>query len=124
MKNRVNVLNEGISDLESVEGTILMAINNYFALMWSRHYEKFNENTYAVRVLGLILHALREGFIPPKYNFCNYIHPSLFVQSKGISRLDIEGYFVVIADYLKSKTMKTDDVRSREYKGIMDGSIR
>ena len=109
-----------LSPLEDSESILVSAIENYFGLLWSRHYKKFDENRYAVRVLSMIETAIKVGHIPKSYNFCGHCPAELYFTNQPIPRTIIESYFLVIADFLMEKRERPDHVREREYKQMME----
>lgn len=109
------------AQLEDSESIIISAIQNYFALMWSRHWKKFDDNRYASRVLSLIAVEIRDGMIPHRLIFTNFVPAELYCSNRPIPRQLIEAYFCRVADYLFEKRMKPDKIRQKEYEDEIIG---
>lgn len=118
-KGKANIQWE--QNLEDSESIIINAIQNYFALMWSRHWKKFDDNRYAVRVLSMIAQEIKSGLVPRHYNFCYYVSAEVFCTNRPIPRTIIEGYFCRVADYLFEKKQQPDNIRQTEYEMMLNG---
>ena len=96
---------EGEGEISEVENLILGQIRNYFDLPFSRHFQKFDENELANRILLMI-----SGMdLPSNLNpFC-FLDPVFTNPNRPgpLPREDIDQFLVSVGNYILE--MKQDD---------------
>jgi len=96
---------EGEGEISEVENLILGQIRNYFDLPFSRHFQKFDENELANRILKMI----SEMELPTQLNIFYCLDPmDLNPNHPGpLPREDIDLFLVTVGNYILE--MKQDD---------------
>lgn len=96
---------EGEGEISEVENLILGQIRNYFDLPFSRHFQKFDENELANRILWMI-----SGMdLPSHLNIYYFLDPSFLDPNRPgpLPREDIDYYLVSVGNYILE--IKQDD---------------
>ena len=89
---------EGEGEISEVENLILGQIRNYFDLPFSRHFQKFDENELANRILKMI----SEMELPTQLNIFYCLDPmDLNPNHPGpLPREDIDLFLVTVGNYI------------------------
>ena len=96
---------EGEGEISEVENLILGQIRNYFDLPFSRHFQKFDENELANRILWML-----SGMdLPTELNLYHFLDPIFLNPHRPgpLPREDIDNFLVGVGNYILS--LKQDD---------------